>query len=114
MTTEGQYHDLQEILDICLRHPVLGLADGVSIGWCRLSHTYGQYDRALNRIEVAKRLDRPDVPAYVLRWLVGHELLHRLIPWQGRDFHPASFLVAERELPWTARANRWLQKHPNM
>jgi hypothetical protein len=111
MTTEGQYHDLQEVLEACLRHKPLRLAEGVSICWCRLSCYYGQYDRGRDLIEVAARLDRSDVPLYVLRWLVGHEILHKLIPWQGRDFHPATFLAAEQSLPWTARAQAWLAKH---
>jgi hypothetical protein len=44
-------------------------------------------------------------PAYVLRYLVGHEVLHLAL---GVFDHPRSFFVAERLLPDYQRANAWL------
>jgi hypothetical protein len=119
MTTEGQYHDLQEILDRCLRHPVLGLADGrVTIGWAsydlvvRGERWISEYDARRHRIRVSVLLDRPWVPGYFLRDLVGHEILHSLIPWvDGQDPHTSVFLKAEARLPGHARAELWLKRN---
>jgi hypothetical protein len=118
-STEGQYHDLQEILELCLRHPVLGLADGrVSIQWGRtdteprIRKVLATYCKTTGLIEVTRKLDRPWVPSYFLRDLVGHEILHSLIPWKSRgDWHSDTFRRAEARLPGHARAELWLNRN---
>jgi hypothetical protein len=108
----GEFHDLDDLLSRALRHRTLSLAEGVTIGWAKYSRYYGQFDSVNRHISIAARFDSSRVPQYVMLWLIGHELLHCLIPWVGRDFHPETFRQAERQLPWYGRAQAWLAKHP--
>lgn len=113
MTTEGMYHDLEDLLGTCLRHPVLSLATGkVTIRWSGHRTRYGCYTWRTGVIEISKYLDTPRVPRYFLLSVIGHEILHHLIPWEiDQDWHGPTFRAAEKALPWTARADRFAHRY---
>jgi hypothetical protein len=50
-------------------------------------------------------------PAYVVRYLVAHEVLHVLLPPRKGCAHHRGFRVAERMVPQYARATAWLERH---
>lgn len=52
--------------------------------------------------------DLQSAPAYVLHYLVFHELLHLWIPPRGGDDHPIEFRIAEHLHPHYRRASAWL------
>jgi hypothetical protein len=121
MPSPGDWHDLDEILAECLRVPCLRLASDATIRWGRHSRPrsksgtrrkvdLGEYDPAKNRVTVNPILDKPWVPKYYVRSIVAHELLHKLIPPVGDEWHHAAFLEAERDLPDAKRALAWHEK----
>lgn len=75
---------------------------------------WGVYDRARDRIAISSRLDAPDVPAFVLDFVVYHEVLHRVLgvergPGGRRVVHPPHFREAERKYPRWQEAERILR-----
>jgi hypothetical protein len=123
--TDGEFHDLSDILESVYRSSaILGLAEGrVTIGWygsrniVRKDKTwfayFAYYHSRKRHIRVNRVLDQAWVPAFYIRHVVAHEVLHHLIPWQGRDFHTPQFLRAERALPGYKRATAWYNANVN-
>lgn len=125
--TAGQFHDLAEILEDCLRVPMLAGAAGVRITWIGsraiarqssvLLASYGEVCEGggpwVPTISVNRRLDHAWVPAYFMRDTVGHELLHRLdIKWrEGTEPHHERFRELEGQLPGHARAMAWYERN---
>ena len=118
--TEGEHHDLSDILErVLASSPVLSLADGsVTIGWygsrdvIRKKRIFlAWYCSDIRHIQVNRILDQSWVPEYYLRYIVGHEVLHHLIPWEGREFHSPTFVKAETALPGYRRAVHWFEKN---
>jgi hypothetical protein len=62
-------------------------------------------------IAVSSELQR--APAYVVRYLVAHEVLHAVFPPRrgSRVKHTKAHVVAERIWPDYVRANAWLEAH---
>jgi len=121
-TTEGEYHDLSDILESAFRaSPVLGLAEGrVTIGWYGSRNIVRKgklflawYSSRKKHIRVNRILDQSWVPSCYIRSIVAHEILHHLIPWIGREFHSPQFLRAERAIPGYRRANKWYKENVN-
>jgi hypothetical protein len=121
MSSPGDWHDLDEILAECLMVPCLRLAADVSIRWGRHSRPrsksgtrrkvdLGEYDPAKNRVTVNPVLDKSWVPRYYVRSIVAHELLHKLIPPVGDEWHHAAFLEALDSLRDSKRACLWDEK----
>lgn len=115
MTYTPLHVDLDTAWDRLMRHPVLGLVDGrVSYGWSNYHWHYGGqdwlacYDCRRRHVLVSPRLDKWFVPQYVIRDVLGHEILHALIPWTCKaDQHSERFRQAEAKLPGHGRAERW-------
>lgn len=121
-TTEGEYHDLSDILDSAFKaSPILGLAEGrVTIGWYgsrnivrKDSVKFAWYLFRMKHVNVNRVLDQSWVPGYYIRSVIAHELLHHLIPWVRNEYHPSQFGRAERSLPGYRRANKWYEENVN-
>lgn len=121
-TTEGEYHDLSDILESAFKaSPILGLAEGrVTIVWYgsrnivrKDSVRFAWYFHRKRRIEINRVLDQVWVPDHYIRSVLAHELLHHLIPWAKKEFHPPQFERAERALPGYRRANKWYEENVN-
>jgi predicted metal-dependent hydrolase len=67
------------------------------------------WPKPVRTIGIHERAKR--APAYVVRYLVMHELLHIALPPRKNVHHHRSFLVAERLLPCYDRACKWLERH---
>ena len=75
---------------------------------------FGHYDHVHDAVMVSASLDRPDVPAYVIDYIVYHELLHKRlgIVWQGnrKAVHTPAFRAEERRFARYAEAKAFLER----
>jgi hypothetical protein len=88
------------------------------IGWGRRPHRrrrksirLGVYDHQTREIRVHPALDRPEVPAFFVEFIVFHEMLHQLFPSPLRPgrrvHHPRAFREREKRWPLYEAAMRW-------
>jgi len=83
---------------------------GLRRSWGRLGH----YDPVHHTITLSPVLDSPAVPAYVVRFIVYHEMLHEVFdkPSTGfRRHHPPEFRRAEEAYPDYRRAKQFLDQY---
>jgi hypothetical protein len=89
-----------------------------SIGWGRMpgrrrrkSIRLGVYDHQTREIRIHPALDRPEVPAFFVDFIVFHEMLHQLFPSSPgrgrRNHHPRAFRDREKAFPRYAAAIKW-------
>jgi hypothetical protein len=126
LQTRGRVHDLGAILqEVCLAYRLrLGEAvTDVAIAWApapsvrlpRRSIKLGSYSADTQIIRIHPALDQPAVPAYFIRWIVFHELLHHrfradLKARTGR-IHTPEFCRLERAFPDYRAAIAWERRH---
>jgi len=91
-----------------LRKPHLGWS---TRGWRR---QFGSYDPGPNQILLNKRMDRPEVPAYVVEYVLYHEMLHVKHPTRKSGCsllsHSPEFRAEEKLFPGFARARKALDR----
>jgi hypothetical protein len=115
--TAGKCHDLKAIFDSLNAERFESRLDA-RITWgpvtarrARRSIKMGSFAVEDRIIRIHPVLDQPDVPAYFIRWIVFHEMLHGRhdIVRKGRRriFHTEAFLEDERSYPDFARATAW-------
>jgi hypothetical protein len=117
----GQHHDLlRYYAELNVRH--FDGAVQAHIGWGtfsrrrrRRSIRMGVYDHDTRTIRIHPALDRPEVPAYFVAFIVFHEMLHQAVPGRSRggrnEYHSVEFRRRERTFPDYARAIAWEKKH---
>jgi predicted metal-dependent hydrolase len=70
--------------------------------------TYSYDDKT---IRISPVLDAPDIPLYVIEWIVYHEMLHHVLPVernQGRrQYHTSRFKSLERAFVRYEEARKW-------
>lgn len=108
--TRGVFHDLQAVFDE-VNAAYFGGSICARITWGRSKRnsrapklhkalTMGSYSVEDRLIRIHPTLDRKDVPAYYVAWIVYHEMLHQKhgIPQRHgrRQYHPPAFLAEER------------------
>lgn len=117
LQAQGSHHDLGAYFDD-LNRRFFGSRIEAKIGWGRgapgrkrRSIRMGVYLHESRVIRIHPALDRPEVPAYFVRFVVFHEMLHQAIPPRlvgGRRIaHSAEFRRAEQAYPDYERAMRW-------
>jgi hypothetical protein len=74
--------------------------------WTRLGH----YDSLHHTITISPILDSPKVPAFVVKYLVYHEMLHAAFQNTKRH-HPPEFHRAESAHPDFERAKKFLKEY---
>ena len=83
---------------------------GLRKGWNRLGH----YDPTHHTITLSPVLDSADVPLYVVRYIVYHEMLHAVFGdmpgHDSRRHHPREYRQTERAYPDYERAKKFLGK----
>ncbi len=120
----GRCFDLQEVFDRMNR---AHFQDGISakIGWGRhpakrrrKSIRLGVYDHQTREIRIHPAMDRPEVPAFFLEFIVFHEMLHQLFPspdgGSRKIHHPRAFRDREKAFPHFAAALRWEKQNLRM
>jgi len=117
----GRHHDLASLFDEeNERH--FGRSIRARIGWGALragarrrSIKTGVYLHDQRVIRIHPALDRAEVPAYYVRAVVFHEMLHQAVPVlerRGRRVvHSAEFRRREKAHPDFARARAWEAAH---
>jgi hypothetical protein len=115
LLAQGRFHNLElllgEVLALPRPTPLAELVEIPRIGWGRFAFTpprrslwLGSYDSRCHAIRVHPVLDDRDVPAYFLRSILYHELLHAALPIERgpsgqRLLHGPRFRAAERQHP---------------
>jgi hypothetical protein len=121
LDARGQYFDLQTIFDQLNQDYFQG-GIRAKIGWGKMplrrrrrSIRLGVYDHQTREIRIHPALDRSQVPAFFVQFIVFHEMLHQLFPSlhrQGRRVHHAqAFRDREKAFPWYAHALSWEKRN---
>jgi hypothetical protein len=111
----GLHHDLTKIFSDVNRTYFNRGASGLQIGWSRKKalRRLGHYDARAKTIMISKTLDHPDVPHYVIEFIVFHEALHHVISFEsapeGKRYHGRFFKQNEKKYHQYAEAARWLK-----
>lgn len=114
----GNHHDLQAILE-GLKDTWFGGRFSGRIGWAPRRGPVGRHKLRLGAwspddrsIRLHRTLDRPEVPAYVVGFVVFHEMLHAVIEPELRSgrriYHSPAFRERERQHPDFDAADHWL------
>jgi len=112
----GRHFDLGPMFDeLNGRYFQEGLARP-KIGWSakQWRSQLGTYDPALNQIAINCALDRPDVPQYVISYVLYHEMLHQKHPMKlarcRLESHSRAFRKEERKFREYERAMKFLAR----
>ena len=117
----GRCFDLQSIFDR-LNQTYFQGGIRARIGWGRMpgkkrrkSIRLGLYDHQTREIRIHPSLDRAEVPAFFVEFIVFHEMLHQLFPSSNRAgrrvHHPRPFRDREKAFPLYASALRWEKRN---
>lgn len=78
-------------------------------------HRFGHWDEGHNAIVISQILDDPEVPEFVLDYVLWHEILHIVHPVKmgsgtKRIVHSAAFYRDERKFPRWKEGDEWIEK----
>lgn len=123
----GRVHDLQPLRDALVEEQFSGQFDLYRpvppVTWGRRGKSrtrgrlqLGSFSTRTGIVRIHPVLDHDSVPAWVVRYVLFHELLHAALPEErdaaGRVLHHGpSFRERERAYPDYARALRWERSH---
>jgi hypothetical protein len=116
---QGRHHDLSALFEQLNRHYFSGQLQRPHIGWSTRSwrRQFGCYDPGPNQIVLNRRMDRPEVPQFVVEYVLYHEMLHVKHPtrrsgctllahspeFRGEEKRFAQFTLARKYLDHLAR-----------
>lgn len=112
----GHFYDLDAIFEELNTRFFHGLMARPRMSWSQTKtrRILGHYDPAHNAIIISRLFDHPGVPAYVLEYIVYHEMLHLKHPVRLRGsrrcVHSAEFQAEEKLFPRAAEANAFLKR----
>jgi len=112
----GEFHDLGRLFARLNRRYFAGRLHRPRLGWsARPWRTQlGCFDPGLYQIAMNARLDRADVPRYVVEYVLYHEMLHVKHPLRaascGLQAHSAEFRREEMRFAAFGRARRFLER----
>ncbi len=115
-TVAGNHYHLNEVFDRVNANCFQGTMTRPTLRWTRggTRRTFGHYQFARDRLSISRSLDSPRVPAFVIDFIMFHELLHKvhgLTPSGGRLYaHTRAFRSQERTFPRIAEAERELAR----
>ena len=116
--TRGKYYDLEQVFKACNERNFGGkMSRPKVIHWsARVNHsTMGSYNINEDILMINRGLDRSDVPAWVLDFVMYHELLHKALGIKTggsrRMAHTKEFRQLEQAHPDYARAQAFIQKN---
>ena len=114
--SRGHFYDLDAIFEKLNTRFFHGLMARPRMSWSQTKtrRILGHYDPAHNAIIISRIFDHFGVPAYVLEYIVYHEMLHLKHPVRLRGsrrcVHSAEFQAEERLFPHMAEANAFLKR----
>jgi len=112
----GIVYDLDAIFETLNTRFFHGLMARPRMSWSQTKtrRILGHYDPAHNAIIISRIFDHFAVPAYVLEYIVYHEMLHLKHPVRLRGsrrcVHSAEFQAEEKLFPHMERANAFLKR----
>jgi len=110
----GHHHDLTAAFQRVNRSYFGGAVNAPRLIWNRRPTTrkMGHYDTTQDTVMISMSLDRADVPAYVVEFVVYHELLHKTMGTKvvngRRHSHTSAFRKAERAFKQYPEAQTFL------
>jgi hypothetical protein len=113
-TPVGRNFNLQEIFDQVNREYFAGALIRPHLSWSRAASRtlLGHFDTAHNAIIISKIFDRPQMPRFVVEYILYHEMLHLKHPvrhiHERRCFHPPEFRADEKRFAKFSEAKRFL------
>ncbi|HUF03826.1 MAG TPA: SprT-like domain-containing protein [Aridibacter sp.] len=114
---KGTVYDLEQIFDGLNAEYFRRELNKPSIGWSakRTFRRLGHYDQAHHAIIISKSLDSKTIPAFVVEYVVYHEMLHVKHPTvhrNGRRYtHTAAFKRDERKYDHYDEAESWIDRN---
>lgn len=114
--TRGKVYDLEQVFESCNRRCFGGkMPRPAGIYWSKQPNkaTMGKYDLNEDSVMINCALDSRSVPAYVLDFIMYHELLHKALGVETkggrRRAHTPKFRALEKAHPDYARAQEFLK-----
>lgn len=113
---KGKHYDLGLRFDIVNRRYFGGEMERPLLTWSKQVNrrTWGSHDEVHNIITLNRRLDADDVPAYVVDYVLYHEMLHLRHLAQVREgkrlVHTRDFRDEETAFPMYEETERWLKR----
>ena len=113
--SRGRHVDLEELFDALNHRYFRGSLDKPRLSWSARKSRFvlGRYDVTHHTIFISRLFDSPAIPAYVLEYVMFHEMLHVKHQSRIRDsrviVHTAEFKVEERSFPHYQEAKLWLK-----
>ena len=111
----GQHIDLTDAFDRVNRAYFDGRLSPPHLAWSLevRRHEFGRYEASTDTVLLNRALDGPGVPAFVVDYVMVHELLHKSLGvhvQNGRRLvHTRAFRAAEKRFAQYAEAERWLK-----
>ena len=112
-TPVGQHADLRESYERLVKTGLVPRYENLAITWTKqpTARRVGFCSVLMKVIIISSELDRPEVPAFVLDYVLYHELIHLMHgfdPFGQR--HNADFQSLEKLYPKHEEAEEWLKK----
>lgn len=119
--TSGRHHNLLELRDY-LNRTYLNNRSKAPVTWGRKvtrkkvrSVRLGCYDPLRQTITISRRLDRADIPKYMVEYVLFHEMLHEVLGIGERadgrrDIHGKTFKLMEKTYPNYEKARTFERK----
>ena len=115
-SARGRFYDLDAVFEELNTRFFHGLLARPQMSWSQTKtrRVLGHYDPAHNAIIISRIFDHFAVPAYVLEYIVYHEMLHLKHPVRLRGsrrcVHSAEFQAEEKLFPRVGEANAFLKR----
>ena len=112
----GRHVDLEELFDRLNQDYFDGSIDKPRLSWSARKSRFvlGRYDATHHTIFVSRLFDAPAIPAYVIEYVMFHEMLHVKHQTRVRDsriiVHTPEFKTEERNFPHYQEAKLWLKE----
>ncbi len=112
----GRHFDLEEIRAEINRAYFGDRLSGIRILWSRnrSRRRLGYYRECVHTVVISRALDHPDIPRYVVAYVVYHEMLHADMPARRngsrRQVHTAEFYRREQLFEKAPQAEAFLRK----
>lgn len=110
----GEQFDLSALFDELNARYFLRRLRKPQLGWSTRAwrRQFGAYDPGPNQILLNKRMDRPEIPRYVVEYVLYHEMLHVKHPTRKSGCsllsHSPEFRAEEKLFPEYERARKAL------
>lgn len=112
--SQGRCWDLESLFTRVNRHYFANTIERPHLKWSRQKtfRKFGHYNFETDTVLISRSLDDPEVPSYVLEYLMFHELLHKQLgvhqKGSRRFAHTPEFKARERTFPRLDEAGEFL------